>query len=511
MLPSTAPPAAPVSGLLVVSALLIATCGLIYELVAGALASYLLGDSITQFSLIIGAYLSAMGLGSYLSKFIDRGLVSRFVEIEIAVALIGGFEAPMLFAAFTYTPGFAPVLYGLVLTIGALVGLELPLLIRILERQSSLKELVARVMFLDYIGALFASLLFPLLLVPRLGLLRTSLVFGILNAAVALWTTFLFEAPPAVKLRLRLMAVAALAVLGLGFGFAGHAERAMDAQLFADPVVLREVSPYQRVTVTHRAGDTRLFLDGALQFSSVDEHRYHESLVHPALRAVQTPTRVLILGGGDGLAAREVLKHEGVEEIVLVDLDPIVTRLFTEREELRLLNDGALTDPRVKVVNDDAFRWLQGEGLGRFDAVIIDFPDPNDYALGKLYTNHFYRMLTRVMAPHAVGSIQATSPLFSPDAYWCIMATLGAELAYVRPYHAYIPAFGEWGFALFSKAEPEVRRPLPLGLRFLDDATIDTLFQFPVDLRRGPQPVNRLDDQVLVRLYDEDWQKLGGH
>ncbi|MFN7143732.1 MAG: polyamine aminopropyltransferase, partial [Myxococcota bacterium] len=311
---------------LFLSTLLIATCGLVYELVAGALASYVLGDSVFQFSTIIGAYLTAMGLGSWLSRFVERDLVARFIEVEIAVALLGGFSAPILFAGFTYTPGFRAVLYVVVAMVGTGVGLELPLLIRILEERTSLKELVARVLALDYVGALAASLLFPLFLLPQLGLFRSSLVLGLVNAAVALWTTFLFDAPPAVLTRLRVLAGGAVVALAAGLALAGEAEKRMEADLFADPVVMSVQTPYQRLVLTHASGDTRLFIDGALQFSSVDEHRYHEALVHPAMAAAAAnegapPKRVLVLGGGDGLAVREVLKHP-VESVTLVDLDP---------------------------------------------------------------------------------------------------------------------------------------------------------------------------------------------
>ncbi len=493
---------------LFLSAFVIAICGLVYELVAGALASYLLGNGVTQWSLIIGTYMSAMGVGSLWSKAIERNLLARFVEIELAVALIGGFEASLLFAGFVYSESFKFLLFGLVATIGVLVGLELPLLIRILERETTLKELIARILFLDYIGALAASLAFPLLLLPKLGLIRTCLVFGLLNALVALWTTFLFDAERPVLFRLRALCVATLVILSAGLGGASVLETKMESDLFADPVVFREHSAYQRIVVTHRDGDTRLFLDGALQFSTIDEYRYHESLVHPALASVAHPRRVLVLGGGDGLAVREVLRHDGVEEIVLVDLDPAMTRLFSEREGLAALNGEALSDPRVTVVNDDAFAWARSGGAGRFGAVVIDFPDPNNYGLGKLYTNHFYRLLVPLLEPGAAVTIQATSPLWSPRAFWCIVRTLEHEGYTVRPYHAYVPSFGQWGFVLASQAPLPAFRPLPDGLRFLDDATLAGLFHFSPDIARVDGPVNRLDNQALVRLYEQDWRTL---
>jgi len=508
-----ASPPADLGRVLFVSAFVIATCGLVYELVAGALASYLLGDSITQFSLVIGVYLSAMGVGSYLSRFVDRGLLARFVEIELAVAIIGGFSAPLLYAAFTWTGLFRPLLFGLVFTTGTLVGLELPLLIRLLESRSSLKELVARVLFLDYIGALAASLAFPLLLVPKLGLMRTSLVFGLLNAFVALWATSQFERG-VVAWRLRGLCALTLALLIAGLTGAGRAEAVMEAALFADPLVLHTRSPYQRVTVTADDGDVRLYLNGALQFSSVDEYRYHEALVHPAMASVPAARHVLVMGGGDGLAVREVLRWPEVEAVTLVDLDPEVTRLFTERDELSALNSEALKDPRVTVVNADAFTWLLEGGDGqRYDVGLIDFPDPNDFGLGKLYTNHFYRLLSRQLTDEAVFAVQSTSPLFSPEAYWCIVRTLESEVGAVRPYHAYVPAFGEWGFVLARASDSGALtgfRDLPSGMRFLSPATLTGLFHFPPDMDRLEGPVNRLDNQALVRLYEADWREIRG-
>lgn len=493
---------------LFLSTFLIATCGLVYELVAGALASYLLGDSVFQFSTVIGAYLTAMGVGSYLSRYVETHLVRRFVEVEIAVAVLGGFEAPLLYAGFTYTPAFRAVLYVLVGLVGVGVGLELPLLMRILVERSNMKELIARVMALDYVGALAASLLFPLFLVPTLGILRTSLVLGLVNAGVALWTTFLFDAPPAVLTRLRLFAAGAMLALGGGLAVADQVERRMEADLFADPVVLSVQTPYQRLVLTHAEADTRLFIDGALQFSSIDEYRYHEALVHPPMLAVAAPRRVLVLGGGDGLAVREVLRHPEVERVTLVDLDPEMTRLFRDREDLAALNGGALADPRVEVVNRDAFLWVREHAGDPYDVVLIDLPDPNNFGLGKLYSAQFYRMLSGVLAPGGAIAVQATSPVFSPSAFGCIVETVRYAGFDTRPYHAYVPTFGEWGFVLASRAPLPDFRPLPAGLRFLDRATLLALFQFPPDLAPRGEVVNRLDNQLLVRLYEEDWRSM---
>jgi spermidine synthase len=441
-----------VAAALLVAVLLIAACGLVYELVAGALASYLLGDSITQFSTVIGTYLFAMGIGSWLSRFVVRNVAARFVQIELLVGVVGGFSSALLFLAFAYTDSFRLVLYLLVFIVGTLVGLEIPLLMRLLRDRFDFKDTVSNVLTFDYLGALGASLLFPLVLVPYLGLVRTALLFGLINAAVALWTTYLLAPALRQVWRTRLACVLAMLLLGAGMVWADRLTDTAEANLYADEVVLAKTTPYQRIVVTAWRNDLRLFLNSHLQFSSRDEYRYHEALVHPAMAARPSARRVLILGGGDGLALREVLKYPHVEHVRLVDLDPEVTRLFTRHPELRRLNQGAFDDPRVQVDNADAFPWLDG-GSDRYDVALIDFPDPSNFSVGKLYTTAFYRRLLHRLAPDALFVVQSTSPLFARQSYWCVVETIRAVGVNAWPYHVYVPSFGEWGFVMASRGE----------------------------------------------------------
>lgn len=494
--------------LLFLTVLVIAACGLVYELVAGTLSSYLLGDSVLQFSTVIGVYLSAMGLGSWLSKFIGKGLARRFVDLELAVALVGGFSAPILFQAFAHTHLFRPVLYGLVVAVGTFVGLEIPLLMRILRDRIAFKDLVAGVLTLDYIGALAGSLLFPLLLMPKLGLIRTSLLFGLLNALVGLWSTHLLRSQVGPTLGLRIRCLVVVALLGAGLWQAQRFTLSTEEEIFQDEIIHAKDTPYQRIVLTRGRGSFQLFLNGNLQFSSADEYRYHESLVHPAFAAREGAARVLVCGGGDGLAVREVLRHPGVKEVVLIDLDPEMTRMASEQPMLRELNGRALLDPRVKVVNQDAMVWLQEQpGTLPFDLAIIDFPDPNNYALGKLYTTRFYRLLRQRLSAQAMVAVQSTSPLFARKSYWCIVETLRASGFQVRPYHLAIPSFGVWGFVLASPAPFDIpRRTLP-DLRHLTGPTMEAMFHFPKDMEAVPVEVNRLDNQVLVHLYAGEWRR----
>ena len=491
---------------LFLSVLLIAACGLIYELIAGTLASYLLGDSVLQFSTVIGTYLFAMGIGSWLSRFLRGPLVARFVTIELMVGVVGGFSSSVLFLAFAYTHAFQFVLHLEVVAVGILVGLEIPLLMRILQGQFEFRDLVSNVLTFDYLGALAASIAFPLWLVPKLGLVRAAILFGIVNAAVALWSTFIFrERLPSVK-SLRAASIAVLLLLGAGMVASDRISATADDQLYADDIIFERNTPYQRIVITRWKDDLRLFLNSHLQFSSRDEYRYHEALIHPGLASLPSAKRALVLGGGDGLAVRELLKYPNLESITLIDLDPEMTRLFTNHPALLPLNGGSFKNPRVHVINADAFVWLD-QNQDMFDFAVVDLPDPTSFSLGKLYTTAFYRLLRKHVSEQGLAVIQSTSPMFARQSYWCIDKTLTQAGFHTWPYHVYVPSFGEWGFILVGNSwNPPAS--VPSGLRFLTAALIPELFHFPTDMQPVQAEVNRLNDQVLVRYYDQEWKDI---
>lgn len=502
--------------LLFLNVIIIATCGLIYELLAGTLASYVLGDSVMQFSLIIGIYLSAMGVGSWLSGFLDKDLAKRFVEIELAVAVVGGFSAPLLFLTFANVSYFSIILYGTVFTIGTLVGLEIPLLMRILKDELDFKQLVARVLALDYVGALVASILFPIFLVPRLGLNRTSLLFGILNAGVGIWGTWLLEnliSKRDVNI-LRIKGFVIVILLLVAFIKADTLTTLAEDALFVDNIIYAKSSSYQRIVVTKGKIGYALFLNGNLQFNSFDEYRYHEALVHPAFAAHEpNPKRVLVLGGGDGLAVREILKYPSIENVTLVDLDPEMTHVSKTVPALGELNKHSLEDPRVSIVNNDAFVWLDSAESEPFDIAIVDFPDPNNFALGKLYTTRFYNLLKKKLKNDSAVVIQTTSPLVARKSFWCIIKTLEASGFSVKPYQTTVPSFGIWGYAL-AKLQPfETPKTLPenIELKFLNSQTFASMFEFSADTNLPKDEeieINRLDNQSLVRYYEAEWRKF---
>jgi spermidine synthase len=493
--------------LLLFSIFIISTCGLIYELIAGTLASYLLGDSIMQFSTIIGVYLFSMGVGSYLSKFVDKKLITLFIQIELIIGLLGGFSALALLLSFQYLAYFKVVLYLLVFLIGTCVGLEIPLMMRILKTYyGDFKELVSQVFTFDYVGALLASVLFPLVLVPHLGLIQSSLLFGILNASVGFVAVYAFKDKLVYYRFWYGKAAFCLALLLIGIVFSTKIASIAEAHAYDGNVILSKSTPYQKIVLSRYGKDLRLFLNGNLQFSAQDEYRYHEALVHVGLSQINEPKRVLVLGGGDGLALREILKYPSVEHITLVDLDPAMTKLFKSLPMLTALNHESLFSPKVQIKNDDAFLWLK-QNKQVYDFIIVDFPDPTNFSLGKLYTKTFYQYVYHALAPHGMAVVQSTSPIVARKSFWCIAHTLESAQFYVRPYFSYVPAFGYWGFHLVAKSNNfDNAYQLPIALRYLSADIIPSLFVVQEDMREVPTEINALMNQALVRYFEEEWQ-----
>jgi len=507
------------TGWLLLSVLIVALCGIAYELIIAAVSSYLLGNSVAQFSITIGLFMFAMGIGSYLTKFIHNDLVERFIQIEIAVALVGGLSAAMLFVVFPYFALYKPVMYGLILLIGTLVGLEIPLLTRILSRSASFSESLAHVLSLDYIGALIGSVSFPLLLLPSLGLFRSAFVIGLLNISVAAIALTMFRAShPKVKSYWK-YAMLVIGILLAGLFASGVITQFAEGQLFADEIIYSEQTPYQRIVLTShpRNGEVRLYLDGHLQFAALDEHRYHESLVHPVMSLGKPPRKILVLGGGDGLAIREVLKFKSVESIELVDIDPSMTELSTRFASIRKLNADSLVDPKVQIIHADAFNYVQQayarlkESRQWYDRIIIDLPDPHSEVLNKLYCKEFYKLLHRILSDDGAFVTQSSSPIITREAFWCIEATIQASDFRVVPFRTHLNSFGEWGFQIAVKTSDETElnaiQLADVSRRYLSNEILTCSQVFALDNGRLPSPVNSLFEPKLYMLYESGLAK----
>jgi len=482
---------------------LIAISGLIYELLAGTVSSYFLGDSIFQFSLVIGLFMSSMGVGSWLSRFIEHDLPAVFIKLQLFIAIIGGFSAMVLFYAFGVIENYSSFLYLITTLIGALLGVEIPLIIRILKDFFNLKTNVSNVFTMDYIGALIASLLFPMVFLPKLGILQTGLFFGVLNAFVALMTWYLFRSE--VSKRLLFYIIGVMALLGVGFFNLGSYSAFIEHRLYQDEVLYSETTPYQNMVITRNGERYRLYINGALQFDSLDEYRYHESLVHPAMITTGVKENILIIGGGDGMALREVLKYESVKHVTLVDLDPRITELFKSNPALQQLNHRSYHDPRVKVVNADAWKFLESCKI-LYDTIIIDLPDPNNVSLSRLYTKSFYTLVHQHLAFSGTMVVQSTSPMYARQAFYSIVNTIESIGVEVMPYHTYVPSFGEWGFTLAMNHRILMdASKLPEGLRYLDADIIKNMSDFAKDMQAVDAEVNTLMYHPLMHYYNQGW------
>lgn len=491
--------------ILLIGTFIIAICGLVYELLEGTISSYLMGDSVYHFSLVIGLFMSSMGLGAWLSRFVEDRLERAFVLLQMCIALMGGFSALILFYAFAYIDNYQAFLYLVTISLGAMIGVEIPLIIRILKESFSLKANISNVFALDYMGALFAALLFPLVLVPMLGLMQTSFLFGLFNLLVGLMAWFVFRHILSRKYLIAILLIFAMLMTGL-FG-SNQLTDMMENKLYQHKVIYSEQTPYQKLIITSQKGRIQFYINGAIQFDSMDEYRYHELLVHPVMHTAKSHEKVLIIGGGDGLALREVLKYDDVGAVTLVDLDSAVTKLFKQNEILSAINHHSYDSDKVTVVNQDAWKFLE-QNHELYDVIIIDLPDPNNISLSRLYSQTFYRLVSSHLSRTGAMVTQSTSPMFSRKAYWCIAETISDTGLYTLPYHTYIPSFGEWGFVLASHIKIDTKPIEPsLSLKYLTNEVFEKSKFFPPDMDKTDVDSNRLSTHRLIYYYQDGWDK----
>lgn len=494
-------------------------CSIVYELLIATTVVYFQGDSILYFSLTIGLYMAAMGAGAYVSKYAAGNLLRLLVAAEVTLGFLGGFAVPALYLAYSHTEIFLWVYAALTLAIGFLIGLEVPFLTRLLKRYDSLRISIAHVLALDYMGALIASVAFPLLLLPFLGIFRSALFFGLVNMTIGLLLLWRFHERigrnaaalfKALSLLIALVIVVALVL-------SNKVLAVWSSTVYDGRILYSERTPYQEIVLTKFRDDVRLYLDGNLQFSTVDEHRYHEALVHVPMAFLEDAVttvgaRVLVLGGGDGMAVRELLKYEMVRAVTLVDLDPAVIQLARENPYVTEANGHSLTrDARVRVEIGDAFAYLRKrEAL--YDLIIADLPDPNNTGLARLYTREFYRLVRANLTPGGLFVSQSTSPYYARDAFWSIRATVANVFANTAPYHLLVPSFGDWGFVLAADRPLDRERAaanLRVEMRFLDERVFPGLFVFEKDLMGGDVEISTLDRPVVLSYYLDSWRRWG--
>lgn len=493
--------------ILLVSILIVALCGIAYQLIISTVSSYLLGNSVYQFSLTIGFFMFSMGVGSYLTKLLNDNLIQNFIAIEIAISLIGGVCSLLLLMAFPFTRAlYETVMFSLIFSIGALVGMEIPILTSILSNKNSTKDSIANVLALDYFGALIGSVAFPLLLLPHLGLIRSSFAIGLITIFTALINIHFFK-DYLTKARLMFwVSIAVLVMLVLFTVFGTRLSSYAEKHLYFDQVIYKKQTQYQRIVVTQSqtTPDSRLYIDGHIQFSSRDEYRYHESLVHPLMSIPGKKENVLILGGGDGLAVRELLKYNDIKQIHLVDIDPEMTRVSAELPMLAKLNENSLESEKLTIINEDAFTFINQAGIA-YDRVIIDMPDPHNEAINKLYSKEFYTMIRKRLSPGGLVVTQSSSPFFTPRTYWCIEKTLDFVFDDILSFQTAIPSFGIWGFHI-ARADDVIPTEFEIDVetRFINKEVMSAATVFADDIAKMDVPVNSIMEPKLYQLYLQD-------
>ena len=489
-------------------------CGLAYEYTYSKIATDLLGNSSHQWAMIIGIMLFFMGIGADLQKHLnDRGLFDKLIISELALGLCGGFGPLLMLYAYGAWPShYVLVQYFFITAVGLLIGFEIPLLTRINHAYArDLRCNLANILKMDYVGSLCGALLWIFFLPKLFTIIEGAFILALLTLGTAGFGLWYFRRLVQAPCLLTCAWVGCILLVAYAFTRAESWTLYAEQHLYRDRIVLSHTTPYQHIVVTKSiSGDQSCYINGQLQFNSTDEFIYHEQLVHPAMTIAPRRNTVLILGGGDGLALREVLKYPDVESVTLVDLDPYMTTLAKHDPYFRAMNENSLSHARlciienhalipageepivatsrkidhqgasdeiacVQLINIDAVKFIE-QVPGRYDVIILDFPDPNTMQLAKLYARHFYELLARRLSADGILVQQSTSPIHAKEAFLCIGRTLQSAGLEVAPYHDNVPSFGEWGWWIGGLRTHHTRESLRTALSDTEAIQVPTRY-----------------------------------
>lgn len=544
------------SWVLYVAMFVMGACGLAYEYTLSKVAGDILGNSVRQWAIIIGVMMFFMGIGADLQKYLgDKYIIDFFIIFEILIGLAGSFGPISYIYSYGHFPlQFVIIQYTFIILIGLIIGLEIPLISRINEKFiSQLKLNLAAVLKMDYIGSLAGALAWVFILPIYFEQVQGAFVLGILNTLVAAFTFYFFRRLVVRKNIILVTLIISLTVIIYGF-FSVKDWRVYSEQfLYRDQIVFSETTRYQHIVITQsRSNDIRCYINGHLQFNSVDEHIYHENLVHPAFTIAAAHTNILILGGGDGLALREVLKYKDVENIVLCDIDPQMTELAKNNAIFKELNNNSLASSRlvnvqnnslqasgstqiynidqnmrhdsdqqevaiVDVINIDAMQFVE-QISGIYDIIILDFPDPNMPDLAKLYSEQFYNLLNQKLAADGIIVQQSTSPYHAKEVFLCIGRTLSEAGFSAVPFKDNVPSFGEWGWWIAGKKDRYKTATLIEKLSTIEQLGVETKYLTPKVISSGlvfgknqletkETGVNTLANSLIYSYYLQSWQE----
>jgi len=459
-----------------------------------------------------------MGVGSRISAKFENRILEKFLIAEFSLSLLTSTAVLCCYVMMGYTQYIGIVIYGFAIAIGVLIGMEIPLVTRINEENEELRTNIAGVMEYDYYGSLIGGLFFVFVGLPYLGLTHTPFVLGGINFIVAIalfWKLRHHIRPVPRRIFASLIPMITIILVTLGVGADAivlHGEQ----KRYGDKVIFSEQTRYQKIIITQYKEHYWLYLNGSKQLCTFDEYLYHEPLVHPVMHLSKDPKNVLILGAGDGCAIREVLKYPRVEKITLVDIDPKMTEIGMSNPIFTIMNDSAYYDPKVAVVNQDAFQFLD-ETDNFYDVMILDFPDPKSIDINRIYTKEFYQLCYRRLRPHGVIVTQAVSPYYTTKAYRSIEKTIAASGFNALAIHNHVYSFGEWGWVIGSKTlkTEQIKNELRqmtfdnIKTRWITPESIMLMTSFGRDLFDADSvEINTIHNPVLYRYYlDGVWTR----
>jgi len=505
------------SGVLKVAIFATGFAGIVAEYVLSTLATYFIGDSVFQWTMIVSLMLFFMGIGARLSKSISGNLISQFLILEIVLSLLVSFSSMIVYTIAAVSAYYGFVIYGLCIIIGLLIGLEIPVVIRINEQYEDLKTNISSVLEKDYYGSLLGGVFFGFIGLPLLGLTYTPFVLGFVNLGVAIIVAIVLyqKFNPWELKKISLLLFTTLLILGAGLIYTKPVVKWGEQKKYKDKVVFSEQTKYQKIVLTEWKGERWLYLNGNLQFCSIDEEMYHEPLVHPAMQLYPKAKNIAVLGGGDGCAVRELLKYKNIQSIDLVDLDPKMTELGKEHPILVTINDRALHNDKVTIYNQDAYIFLEQLEKKFYDVIIIDLPDPRNVELSRLYSHEFYTICNRKLRPGGILVTQAGSPYFASKAYNCVNLTMQSAGFTTVPIHNQVISMGEWGWIVGAKQKGIKESQLKQKLQSVNFSNVPTRWinqeamqlitsfgkeSFFTDVKDSVE-VNKIHNPVLYQYY----------
>ena len=486
--------------------------GIVAEYILATLATYFLGNSVFQWTMIISIMLFSMGIGSRISKYLEVQLLKYFLLIEFSLSILTSFSAISVYFLSVFSSATGFFIYLLAIMIGILIGMEIPLVIRLNDTFEELKVNIATVMEKDYYGSFAGGLFFAFVGLPYLGLAYTPFILGSINFIVAVAVFLKLRKPFQIRGSSLIsgMAFGISILLVAGFIYSKPIILYGEQVKYKDKIVYSEQSRYQKIVITQWKNNYWLFIDGNQQLSTLDEWLYHEPLVHPVMQLSELPQNVLILGGGDGCAVREVLKYREVQQITVVDIDPAMTALGQTHPVLTEVNQNALNHPKVNIVNRDAYQFLN-DSQDYFDIIIADLPDPKTVELGRLYSLEFYQLCYRILRPRGLIVTQAGSPYYATQAFQCIEKTMTAAGFQTIPLHNQVLTMGEWGWILGSKSIPKLQLKAKLlkidfnniETRWINNEAMNLILSFgkPIFSEKSEIEVNTLINPRLYQYY----------